>query len=341
MSRLNVMQALAAAAIALPCAAARADLTYQLIDLPPIGDDGGVVMQVNDLGHGVVQTAGEDGITGYAFWTKEQGYQFLDYRGEMIRAKDMNNRDQVVGTTDSGGLGAIWSPAGLVTFSAPAGYQYVYPKAIDDDGRVYGMVTDAAGVPHTFHRTPAGEIVVDRPDQASCAMAANDRRGAVVQTMAPPNTSCDCFEPHPLYLVHDHEAHRIKAPTQDPLCIVGMDDQGDVLIEIYGSSENSPGLWSRSTGYVPIDKPASYCCELAGVADGGVVAARAVVRKYWQAFLWDRESGSKWVRNLIYPPQHLEMLSVLAVSPHGVLGGNVFWNPVILVPSHWESAARP
>ena len=309
------------------------EVTYKLTLLPPNSADFSWVGLVNDLGHGVVWEPGEyEEPTFYAFWSPKTGYMgiYLHQGDEYeIYPVAMNNLDQVVGLESYTEV-AIWSPSGVVaTFHAPSGYPSIQPRAINDDGSVVGYVQDAQGVPHSFHWVSGDYAVVDRPEQPSCAVGLNDKGDAVVQTLVEGAQYCDCPDAVATHLVHGHSGHPIRIPGHEPACFKGMDSDGDAAV--YSGTVN--GLWTLADGFTPI---AHKNVQMIGIADRGIVAGSIYHRG---SFLWKREGGLHWVKELMKPKDRDRGFEVKSISPKGVLGGasNGGWDAAILVPSRQDA----
>ena len=303
-----------------------------MLKLPPAGGNSSEVVHVNDRGHAIVEGRPDYGSF-YLFWSSETGYRYMAYKEKSIGAFNLNNRDEVVGVTERG-LGVIWSPDRVKTFSAPDGYHDLLPRFIDDDGQVFGsLAEDGSGIRHGFHLSSDGVVIVDRPGKSVCPVAIGPKGVAVIQPMAAPSYTCWCSEPHSDYLVRGAERQRIRVPGKEKeVCIHDVDLAGDVLVTL-GEYDDKPGLWSPDKGYQPIGLYVGNG-NLAGVADGGVVAGNGTLDGVWQAFLWDRKSGAHAVTAFLHDKEQLDGLRIDSISPHGVLGGGFDRKPVILLPSH-------
>jgi len=329
---------IAALCIALPpMPALSADVTYEVVELPNAGGYYSSAVVVNDRGHALVEMYGDYGAEGRLYWSKETGYKPMTFNGKWITPGPMNNHDHVAGVTDAG-LGVVWSPHGIVAkFSAPPGYKNLFPSFIRDDGRIFGTLSESeTGIHHAFHVSSDGQVVVDHPGKPTCAIAAGSHRGAVVAVLDSPTASCYCYEPHSDYLLRHGQSHRIAVDGIDPMCVFAMDDQGDVLIADVDHAD-LPGLWSEADGYVPLGINVGIG-NIAGVADGGIVAANGGLGKLgkkWRAFLWDRQSGATAVEDMVESKEQVASLKIYDISAHGVLGGGNFRYPIILLPSHW------
>jgi probable HAF family extracellular repeat protein len=129
-------------------AAAPPVTTYQLIDLGTLGGESSYATAINDRGHvvGSSQTAAGD-------W-----HGFLWRGGRMtdlgaLRPTGINNRDEVIGTTDTATTGYLWRRGRLTDLGTLGGLSS-FPAAINDRGDVVGSSSDETGrdVPFLWRR---------------------------------------------------------------------------------------------------------------------------------------------------------------------------------------------
>lgn len=305
------------------------EITYKLTVAPPNGADYSYFGLINDRGHGVVWMPGEyEDPTYYAFWSPKTGYLglYLPSKDEMYPFA-MNNRDEVVGLKTATEV-AIWTPNGILdTFLAPSGYVWIAPWGINDDGLVVGAVTDAAGVLHSFHRARGEDAVVDLPNQASCAVAVNNKGDVLVQHLADGSQYCDCPDALTVDLVRDHIAYPIRIPGHDEVCTSGLDGEGGAAVYSSSGGTTVSGLWTLQGGFTPIHHKD---VGMVGVADRGIIAGNI----YRQgAFLWSAQDGLRWVKEMTRKKDRDKGFDVRVVSPKGVLGGESGDLPGVLIPS--------
>jgi probable HAF family extracellular repeat protein len=129
-------------------AAAPAPSTYRLIDLGTLGGESSYATAINDRGRvvGSSQTAAGD-------W-----HGFLWRDGRMtdlgtLRPTGINNRDEVIGTSDVASTGYLWRRGRLVDLGTLGGLSS-FPAAINDHGDVVGSSSDETGrdVPFIWRR---------------------------------------------------------------------------------------------------------------------------------------------------------------------------------------------
>jgi probable HAF family extracellular repeat protein len=131
-----------------PAAAAAPVTTYHLIDLGTLGGESSYATAINDRGHvvGSSQTSAGD-------W-----HGFLWRDGQMtdlgaLRPTGVNNRDDVIGTSDLATTAYLWRGGRLVDLGTLGGLSS-FPTAINDRGAVVGSSSDANGrdVPFLWRR---------------------------------------------------------------------------------------------------------------------------------------------------------------------------------------------
>lgn len=307
------------------------EVQYHMKHLPRNNADTSRFVAVTDLAHGVVEKFYEGESGGYDFWSPETGYlPIFGPKYEEVGISAMNVHDQVVGW-DALGRGVLWTPRHVETFAAPAGYVSIRPQAIDDSGRIVGYVVDAASTPHSFHRSADGELFVDRPGQAGCTTALNDRGDVIVQPAEVGQYTCWCSQGAPPSLVRDHVAYPIQIPGQDGVCIQGLDEQGEAAVR----ADPIQGFWSLETGFVPIEDPDADYVIVGGIASGGIVTGTSYLPgRRSRTFLWNQQAGMRYVEDLLDEGGHHKNFYFWSTSPHGVLGvTNGATDLMILVPS--------